>query len=215
MPVLKLNVSNVLGVTERVGSSYVTSSSSQFFTSQLFTSCMTRSIFLDACLSGSAASVTSTVALATCGEVEDGAAAGPINGPSQWLWGEHEAYTKEATWRHTVSGYVIHHAMSILWASVYESVCRSPEPKSLTRIVGEAAGVGALAYVVDYYVAPSRLRPGFRKHLGPRSIFAVYASFAAGLALATIVRQRERAAASLESCRFARKLHCVPLDSCR
>lgn len=150
---------------------------------------MSRSVFIDACLSGTAASVASTMALSICGEVEDGSGSGPINGPSQWVWGEHEAYTKETTWRHTATGYVIHHAMSILWASLYERVCRSPEGKSITRIVGEAASVGALAYVVDYYIAPSRLRPGFRKHLGPRSIFAVYAAFAAGLAVATIVRQ--------------------------
>src|SRR5690606_130631 len=50
--------------------------------------------------------------------------------------------------------------------------------------------VGSLAYIVDYHVAPARLRPGFKKHLGPRSIFAVYAAFAAGLALVTFVRQR-------------------------
>lgn len=153
-----------------------------------------RSVFLDACLSGSVANLASTLALAACGEAEEGSASGPINGPSQWLWGEHEAYTKETTWRHTATGYGIHHAMSILWASLYESVCRSPEPKSIPRIVGEAAGVGALAYVVDYHVAPSRLRPGFKKHLGPRSIFVVYAAFAAGLALTTAVRQQRNPA---------------------
>src|SRR5690606_2160671 len=144
----------------------------------------------DVCLSGSVGSVTSTVALALCGGAENGSAAGPINGPSQWLWGQREAYTQALTWRHTAAGYVIHHATSVLWASVYENVCRSGEPKSLLRICADAAAVGSLAYIVDYHVAPARLRPGFKKHLGPRSIFAVYAAFAAGLALVTFVRQR-------------------------
>lgn len=134
------------------------------------------------------ASVTSTVALALCGESEDDSASGPINGPSQWLWGEQEAYTKALTWRHTATGYAIHHAMSLLWGSVYESVCRSDEPKSLLRICTEAATVASLAYIVDYHVAPARLRPGFKKHLGPWSIVAVYTAFAAGLALATVAR---------------------------
>jgi hypothetical protein len=143
----------------------------------------------NACLSGSAASVASTLALALCGEVEDGSASGPINGPSQWLWGEEEAYTKATTWRHTASGFAIHHVMSIFWATLYESVFGSEERKSIARICAEAATVSSVAYLVDYSIAPSRLRPGFKKHLGPKSIFAVYAAFAAGLAITSVVRR--------------------------
>lgn len=150
---------------------------------------MSAQTFRHACVSGSAASVASTVALAVCGEAEDGSAAGPINGPSQWLWGREEAYTKQATWRHTATGYVIHHAMSILWATLYERACRSEERKSVARICVEAASVTSLAYFIDYRVAPPRLRPGFKKHLGPGSLLTVYLAFAAGLALTSIARQ--------------------------
>ncbi len=136
------------------------------------------------------ASITSTAALAMCGKVEEGASAGPINGPSQWLWGESEAYTKETTWRHTATGYAIHHLMSILWATLYENACRSEERKGLAHVCLDALSVTSFAYVVDYHVAPRRLRPGFKKHLGPRSIFTVYTAFAAGLAFTTLLRQR-------------------------
>jgi hypothetical protein len=54
----------------------------------------------------------------------------------------------------------------------------------------EAATTAAAAYIVDYTFTPRRLRPGFRKHLGPGSMFAVYATFAAGLAAPAIVRDR-------------------------
>lgn len=134
-------------------------------------------------LSGSVASATSTIALAVCGERESGSAAGPINGPSQWLWGQAEAYTREPTWRHTATGYLIHHAMSILWANAYEAL-QSRSQRKASSTLANAAVVATLAYVVDYGVAPRRLRPGFKKHLGPTSIFCVYASFGAGLALA-------------------------------
>lgn len=80
--------------------------------------------------------------------------------------------------------------MSVLWAVVYESLHRSEQSVKPARICTEAAVVSALAYFVDYHVAPRRLRPGFKKHLGPRSIFAVYAAFGAGLALATLLKQR-------------------------
>src|SRR5688500_15660649 len=122
-----------------------------------------------ALVSGSLASVASTVALGIGGAREEDSVAGPINGPSQWLWGEQEAYTREATWRHTATGYAIHHAMSVLWANAYEQLqCRSIPP-SIAATCAHAALVATLAYVVDYGVAPRRLRPGFKKHLSARS----------------------------------------------
>lgn len=146
-----------------------------------------------AIIAGTGANLTSTIALALCGRRETGSAAGPVNGPSQWLWGEHEAYTREATWRHTATGYGIHHAMSIAWAFMYAHMCERRHA-SARQLCTSAATVAGLAYLVDYHVAPRRLRPGFKKHLGPRSIFAVYAAFAVGLAASAIgerlVRQR-------------------------
>jgi hypothetical protein len=174
--------------TERLPSSYVITASQ--LTKRAVVALA--DTFRAACLSGSAASLTSTIALAVCGKRENGSAAGPINGPSQWLWGEAEAYTSQPTWRHTAAGYVIHHAMSVLWAATYESLGRSGERVSATRICAQAAFVTSLAYCVDYHLAPRRLRPGFKKHLGPRSIFSVYAAFAAGLALSSLLRSRER-----------------------
>lgn len=144
-----------------------------------------------AVISGSSASIVSTLALGLCGAREEGSAAGPVNGPSQWLWGESEAYTRQLTWRHTASGYAIHHAMSILWANAYERMQdRTSAPRSapsLIKTCGNAALIATLAYAVDYGLAPRRLRPGFKKHLGPHSIFIVYASFGVGLALASLL----------------------------
>lgn len=144
-----------------------------------------------ALISGSSASIVSTLALGLCGVHEEGAAAGPINGPSQWLWGQAEAQTRELTWRHTAVGYAIHHAMSLLWANVFEqmqlrSASRLADLRAMDACTN-AALVAMLAYVVDYGVAPPRLRPGFKKHLGARSIFLVYAAFGAGLALGSLL----------------------------
>src|SRR5690606_32141413 len=110
------------------------------------------------------------------------------NGPSQWVWGEHEAHTRRATARHTLVGYAIHHAMSIFWGACYERVFGRSRDRDLRRvsvpqITAEAAATTMVAYFVDYYVSPRRLRPGFKKHLGGGAIFASYAAFALGLAL--------------------------------
>lgn len=100
---------------------------------------------------------------------------------------------REVTWRHTAVGYLIHHAMSIMWATLYERLFGSRRhEKTDLRICAEAATLAALAFVVDYGCAPRRLRPGFRKHLARRSIFVVYASFAVGVALASLLRARRK-----------------------
>jgi hypothetical protein len=144
-----------------------------------------------ALVSGSTASIVSTVALGLCGSHDEGSVAGPINGPSQWLWGESEAYTRQLTWRHTATGYAIHHAMSILWAITYEQLQNRPTQRgdepSMMKTCANAALVATLACAADYVIAPRRLRPGFRKHLSSRSIFLVYTSFGIGLALGSLL----------------------------
>jgi len=163
----------------------------------------------DALVSGSSASVASTVTLSICSKLEEDSAAGAINGPSQWVWGEHEAYTRRATWRHTAVGYTIHHASSIFWALFYEHLFGRSRKRDLqgvspVRIAAEAGAIAGIAYVIDYYVVPKRLRPGFKKHLGPMSIFATYAAFAAGLAATTWGRKRSKPGAH-EGCRIPRR----------
>jgi hypothetical protein len=144
--------------------------------------------------SGAAASVLSAATLAVCSKIEEGSAAGGLNGPSQWLWGEDEAYTRRATLRHTALGYAIHNSTSIMWATLHEycfgRLDDSMPGKSVARHCVEAAMTTAGAYVVDYYLTPKRFQPGFEKHVGRTSMFAVYAAFAAGLALSAIARDR-------------------------
>lgn len=145
----------------------------------------------DAVISGSAASLASAAALMACSARDEGSAAGGLNGPSQWLWGETEARTREATLRHTAAGYAIHHTTSIFWAVIHESVFGgSRRRKPAIRHCAEAAVSAATAYFVDYYLTPRRLRPGFEKHVRPSGMVAVYAAFAAGLAITAIARDR-------------------------
>jgi hypothetical protein len=144
-----------------------------------------------ALLSGTSASVCSAIALSICSRIYEGSYAGGLNGPSQWLWGEDEAYTRELSVRHTVTGYVIHHLTSIFWASIYERTFGGPSArKTALRRCAEAAASSAGAYVVDYYLTPSRLRPGFKKHVRAPSIFVIYGAFALGLAATAIARDR-------------------------
>jgi fructose-1,6-bisphosphatase/inositol monophosphatase family enzyme len=88
-------------------------------------------------------------------------------------------------------GYAIHHTTSLFWATLYERTFGEPsERKTPLRRCAEAALSATGAYVVDYYLTPPRLRPGFKKHVRTQSMFVIYGAFALGLACASIIRDR-------------------------
>jgi hypothetical protein len=146
-----------------------------------------------ALFSGASASICSALALAVCSRIDEGSFAGGLNGPSQWLWGETEAYTRKPSARHTIVGYGIHHLTSVFWATIYERAFgERAEGKTPLRRCAEAALSTTGAYVVDYHLTPPRLRPGFKKHVRTPSIFVIYGAFAAGLAGAAIIRDRNQ-----------------------
>lgn len=141
-------------------------------------------LFRQALVSGAVASVLSTAVLALCGQIENRRPAGPINGPSQWVYGRRAARVRQPSLRHTLTGFLVHHAMATGWAFLHERAfgehkAQQPFSKRLAR----AAVTASAANIVDFQLTPKRLRPGFETQLSRKSLFAVYATFAIGLAL--------------------------------
>ena len=138
--------------------------------------------------SGTAASVATAATLAFGGVAQGNDPLTPMNGPSQWLWGRRAAHLRERSMRHTAVGYAIHHATSVMWATVFERLrrIRPGTPSTLAA----AAATSAIAYVVDYKVVPQRLQPGFDVQVSRRTLGAFYVSFAAALAAAAWSRRR-------------------------
>ncbi len=135
-------------------------------------------------MSGSIASLLSAITLAACGKIENDAAAGPLHGPSQWVWGRRAAYRRRPSWRYTAVGYCIHHLASIGWATVHEKhIARLAHGRPPAARMLAAGATAAIACAVDYQVAKGRAQPGFDKQLSRTSLLFVYAAFAAGLAL--------------------------------
>ena len=90
--------------------------------------------FGNALVSGTVASITSTVALSMLGKAELDKSAAPLNGPSQWIWGRHAPYQNQFSLRYTIVGYLIHHAASVFWATWYEKLRqRLPPAETLWR----------------------------------------------------------------------------------
>jgi len=148
----------------------------------------------DALVSGSLASLVSTAALATRGKQETGSPFAPTNAISHWLWGDRAARHNEPDLRHTLLGYTIHHASSLLWATIYErfftpagqQASAQVKRNTSATLLGSAT-VAATACFVDYKLTPHRLQPGYEMRLSKKSLFLVYASFAAGLAASHII----------------------------
>ncbi len=146
----------------------------------------------NAIVSGSFASVTSTLALLLVGVRDCRSAIAPINAVSHWIWKDKAIHQAEPSLRYSVVGYAIHHAASIFWALAFEQLAlrhkHNPKPG---KTVGNAAAVAALACVVDLRCTPQRLTPGFERRLDNRSLAAVYVAFAVGLALHDLYSARK------------------------
>jgi hypothetical protein len=144
----------------------------------------TREPYKDALISGAVASVLSAAVLAACGQIENRRPAGPINGPSQWVHGRAAARVRRPSLRHTLTGFVIHHVTATGWALLHERIFGGRKAQqTFPARVARAALTATVANVVDFRLTPRRLQPGFDVQLTRKSLLAVYAAFAIGLAL--------------------------------
>jgi hypothetical protein len=142
------------------------------------------------------ASAATTAVVSLCGELEERNAAAPLNAVSHILWGDSAARQDDLSLKHTASGIALNTVAITSWAGVYEAVFggRARRGSNRAAILGGIA-TSALAYVTDYYVVPRRFTPGFEKRLSPLSMFAVYASLALSLPLASMLGRKPPAAA--------------------
>ena len=141
-------------------------------------------------LSGTCASILSTLALAARGRRETGSAVAPINAVSHWYWGDPATRVDHANLKNTVPGYLTHHATSIFWAVLFEKVFGGSMRGRPGPTVAMSAATAAVACFVDYQMTPRRLTPGFEHRLSRTSLLLVYAAFAAGLAATELARAK-------------------------
>lgn len=143
-------------------------------------------------VTGSVASVLSTVVLVAAGRRQSGSAVAPLNAVSHWLWGEESLQVQRPTWRHTLTGCLTQHLASVFWAVVYSALYgHRPEAKRLPQAVAGAVATSAVACLVDYQVVPQRLTPGFEHRISTGAMVATYGALAAGLALGALLLGRK------------------------
>ncbi|MFL9963777.1 hypothetical protein PQR02_22455 [Paraburkholderia sediminicola] len=147
-----------------------------------------------AVIPGSAAASTSALVAAVRATGDGSTPYAPFNAVTHWIWPRRAFAETGPSVRFTLSGLAIHYAAAIFWGALFESLLirryRNQQASSdPVAVAGTAATVATVAYVVDYHGVPKRLTPGFEAHLSKRSIFYVYAGFAAGFAVAALWRR--------------------------
>jgi hypothetical protein len=73
-----------------------------------------------ALISGTAASLAMTAALALLAKKEGKGALQPINSTSHWLHGEQASLTRSLDVSHTGLGFGTHHVSALFWALIFE-----------------------------------------------------------------------------------------------
>ena len=141
-----------------------------------------RDVLLRALVSGTAASVTSSLALALLARGEGRGALQPVNATSHWRHGPAAASVERFDLAHTVVGYATHHAATVFWAGFFEAWVGWRQPRAGWPLVRDAMLLSAIAAAVDYGITPKRFTPGWEFVLSARSMAVAYAAMGAGLA---------------------------------
>ena len=146
-----------------------------------------------ALVSGTVASVTSTVALAVLARVEEKSLLQPVNATSHWLNGEQAGSFKGLDLIHTAVGYVTHHGATVFWATFFERWVAARRPVAALPMMRDALAMSAVAAAVDYGATPKRFTPGWELVLSRKSMAAGYVAMAFGLAAGAWMTQRRNA----------------------
>ena len=85
-------------------------------------------------------------------------------------------------------GTALHHGASVFWATFFEAFYGRNAERSTASALVAGATIAAAAYVTDYHIVSKRFQPGFEAHLSNRSLFAIYAALAVGLAAGARLR---------------------------
>ena len=145
-----------------------------------------------ALVSGTFASLATTVALTVLSRGAGRPAVAPINATSHWIHGDEAARAPTLDVSRTLVGYATHHASSMFWAYLFERMAGLRGRPGAPVLFRNAAAIAAVAAVVDYGVVPRRLTPGWELVLPKRSIATTYAVLAIGLAVGGWLSERPR-----------------------
>jgi hypothetical protein len=157
-----------------------------------------------AATSGTMGGLAAAMAASVAGKYENDSFAAPLNATSHIIWGDEAAHQDRFSLKYTLTGFLLNHVSGIFWALFYEKLfgkrtsntqptirsISKPNNASMIKPLLGATAVAAGAYVVDYHLIPRRFTPGFEKRVSGKSLAAILAGLAIGLAARDIINAR-------------------------
>jgi hypothetical protein len=110
---------------------------------------------------------------------------------SHWFFGRRSLQQDRPSLLYTLTGYLTHHGASIFWGVLHARAwgTRAAAKKPLAAAAG-AVAAASVACFVDYQLTPKRFTPGFEHRLARPEMAKVYACFALGLMLGSMLMKK-------------------------
>jgi len=135
---------------------------------------------------GTIAAAATAGALVALGRAH-GAALRPLNSVAHIVAGSRAYYMEGLNWLITPLAIAVHLASILAWGALFSLFARGVRR---SRLYPAALAFAALTWVIDYWVVPSRLRPGFESGLSGMEIAMVYLVLGVSLAWG-LARERD------------------------
>ena len=121
-------------------------------------------------------------AVVLVGQIESGNGIAPLNTVSHIAWGDEGFEHPELSLKYTGAALALNQVSVVSWGLLHEWLFgRARDEGKLGVSLAGGALVSALAYVVDFKLAPARYKPGFETLLSSRGLLAVYLLLALSL----------------------------------
>ena len=116
------------------------------------------------------------------GQLENGDGLAPLNNVSHIAWDDDGFDRPELSIKYTGSALALNQVSVASWVLLHEWIFGRARDRGQWK-VSLAGGflVSAIAYVVDFKLAPDRYKPGFERKLSSRGLLAVYVLLALAL----------------------------------
>ena len=126
--------------------------------------------------------LSAALAVALVGHVENGDGVAALNAISHIAFGEESFEKNELSLKYTGAAFLLNQISVTGWALGHEWLFGGARDQG-KRGVSLAGGalVAALAYLVDFKLAPDRYKPGFERKLSRQGLLAVYVMLALAL----------------------------------
>ena len=136
----------------------------------------------DGLIRSQSVALSAAAAVVLIGYLENGDGIAPLNTVSHIAWGDEGFEHSELSLRYTGAALALNQFSVTGWGLLHEWIFgrARDEGKWGVSLAGGAL-VSALAYVVDFKLAPDRYKPGFERLLSGRGLLAVYVLLALAL----------------------------------